>query len=302
MGGLWANGLTNGTGLCSGIDGGLLWHDMATQPGLVYNVSGSGFADGTAVLTGVWGANQYIYAVAKCKGTDTNPEIELRLRSTIAHNNINGYEGDFACNSAAGQFVHIVRWNGGFADFSTLTPGNSNGVSTGDIVEFMVNGSCVFNIKINNVAKGTATDCTFTGGNPGVGSEQGTGLGTDNGWTSYYATDSLVTVQPTCDHATGNYGTSFSNQCGTTSPGIIAVCWTSNGTTPVTNGLGTGCSNGTLMTNNGTVTIGSSQTFNIVAGTASLSDSTMNSYTYTIGSPPTSPSAPMTVIMSQLRK
>lgn len=281
--GNWQLGKSAGSGACTGIAGGLDWNDMATQPGFVYNITGSGTSDGTAVVTGAWGADMYIRGIAKCNGSDTNPEIEFRVKTTITAHSITGYEGDFACNSVAGQFIHIVRWNGPQGNFTTLTPGNSNGVSTGDVVEMLyTSGTCVMNIKVNGAAKGTATDCTYTTGNPGVGSEQSVGASTDQGWTSFYATDSLVTIAPTCDHATGTYGSSFTNTCSTTSPGTVILCW-STSTTPVTNAAGTGCSTGTSLANGGSITISATQTFNIVAGTSSLSDSSTTTYSYTIG-------------------
>lgn len=190
-GGSWQNGKTNGTGSCAGIIGGIDWNDMAKQPGFAYNVNGSGFSDGTAIVTGAWGATQYVRGVAKCNGSDTNPEIELRVRSTIAAHSITGYEMDLACNSGAGQFVAIVRWNGPNGNFTVLTPGNSNGVSTGDVVEATAVG-CVLNVYVNRALVATATDCTYSSGAPGIGSEQTTGPGTDNGWLSFYASDEIT--------------------------------------------------------------------------------------------------------------
>lgn len=189
-GGHWQNGKTNGTGACSGIVGGIDWNDMATQPGFVYNVNGSGFSDGTAALTGTWGSSQYIRGIAKCNGSDTNPEIELRTRTTIAAHSITGYEFDLACNSGAGQFIAIVRWNGPNGNFTSLTAGNSFGVSTGDIVEATAFG-CVLSVYVNYTLKVTANDCTYSSGSPGIGSEQSVGPDTDQGWTYFYATDEI---------------------------------------------------------------------------------------------------------------
>lgn len=187
-GGNWQQGKSNGSGACTGIIGGIDWNDMAKQPGFVYNVNGTGFSDGTAIVTGTWGASQWVRGVAKCNGSDTNPEIELRTHTTITAHSITGYEFDFACNSGAGQFIAIVRWNGPNGNFTVLTPGNSNGVSTGDIVDAVQVG-CNLIAYVNGVVKATASDCNYTTGNPGVGSEQSVGADTDQGWSYFYASD-----------------------------------------------------------------------------------------------------------------
>lgn len=89
------------------------------------------------------------------------------------------------------------------------------------------------------------------------------------------------TAPPTCDHASGAYGGSFSNTCSTSSTGTVILCWSTT-TLPITNGAGTGCTTGTSMTNGGSTTISSTETFNIVAGTSTLSDSVETTYSYTI--------------------
>lgn len=92
------------------------------------------------------------------------------------------------------------------------------------------------------------------------------------------------TVQPTCDHGSGTYGGAFTNTCSTSSTGTVILCWATGATVPVTNGSGTGCNTGTQMTNGGSTTISSTETFNIVAGTSTLTDSPETTYSYTINS------------------
>lgn len=269
-GGHWQNGKTNGSGACSGLVGGIDWNDMATSPGFVYNVNGSGFADGTAVLTGVWGPTQYVRGVAKCNGADTNPEIELRLRSTITAHNINGYEIDLACNSGAGQFIAVVRWNGPVNNFFVLTPGNSFGVSTGDVVEAWIVG-CNITVKVNyKQLFPTVSDCTFAGGAPGIGSEQTAGPSTDQGWTSFYASDSLPwlgVIDPSRAIDWRNAGLPSSYADGET---------TVNGWTPPTGRTQSGstinCTNsaGDVTAINAAIAAASPATYVLVNGTCSI--------------------------------
>jgi len=66
------------------------------------------------------------------------------------------------------------------------------------------------------------------------------------------------------------------------SGGTIILCYTTNGATPVTNGLGTGCTTGTSLANGGTVTASATTTFKAVAGTSTLSDSSVTTAVYMI--------------------
>jgi hypothetical protein len=61
------------------------------------------------------------------------------------------------------------------------------------------------------------------------------------------------------------------------------MCGAESPTTPVTNNAGTGCSVGASLGTGGTepFTVSSAGTFNFVAGTSALSDSSVVSYTYT---------------------
>jgi hypothetical protein len=86
---------------------------------------------------------------------------------------------------------------------------------------------------------------------------------------------------PTFSRAGGNYsGTQTVTITSSTSGAII--CWNTTGS-PATNGLGTDCSTGTVLTNGGSINVSASETVYAVAGTSSLSDSSIGSVAYTIG-------------------
>jgi hypothetical protein len=163
-GGRWINGGTNG------ID----WTDVWSLGGkAIGREVGRTYTDGTALLTGTWGANQQATATVFSSGTvsgDCYPEVELRLRSAIAPHSIRGYEVGFKVTSASDAYLIIVRWNGPYGDFTYLLNAHAAqyGVKDGDVVSAKIVGNVITAYK-NGVVMGTATDNTYTTGSPGVG-------------------------------------------------------------------------------------------------------------------------------------
>lgn len=83
----------------------------------------------------------------------------------------------------------------------------------------------------------------------------------------------------TCSPTSGNVA---STTCTNPNAGTTVQCYTVNGTTPATAGNGTSCTTGTLLTSpSGTISLTSPVTVKIIAGTSTLTDSTVNSYTFT---------------------
>lgn len=90
-------------------------------------------------------------------------------------------------------------------------------------------------------------------------------------------------VAPTCTLAASSYtGPQQIGPCTDANTGTKIQCATIDGTTPVTNGLGTGCTTGWALVSPSYYTVGASETFKIVAGTSTLTDSTVTSLAYTI--------------------
>lgn len=85
-------------------------------------------------------------------------------------------------------------------------------------------------------------------------------------------------VAPSCSPGTGTYGTAQTVTCTNTNSGTTVMCY-STSTTPATNALGTGCATGTQYTT--TIAISSNTTLNVIAGTSTLTDSSVVSYVYT---------------------
>ena len=101
----------------------------------------------------------------------------------------------------------------------------------------------------------------------------------------YQADNATTAATPTCSANcagtyTGSVVVTFANSNG----GTTVMCGAVSPTTPVTNGSGTGCSTGTNIGTGATanVTISSSETYNVVAGTSLLADSSVLSEAYTI--------------------
>lgn len=87
-------------------------------------------------------------------------------------------------------------------------------------------------------------------------------------------------TQPSCTPTSGIVPQTVT--CTNPNSGTTNMCYTTNGSTPVTNTLGTGCTTGTNYTT--AITISVASTLKVVAGTSTLADSSPASYTYSAGS------------------
>lgn len=189
QGGHWVNG---------GVVG-LDWNNVATAGGLAFGTEPNGapnYADSTAILTGTWGPNQTVTATvfsvneSLCTGSCFE-EVELRLRSNISANDITGYEVSFRVQNDGTQYAQVVRWNGALGDFTLIDARSGPGLNNGDTVEATISGSTI-GVYINSNLIFTASDSTYTTGNPGMGFYLQGGsasLQSDYGFTMYSATD-----------------------------------------------------------------------------------------------------------------
>ena len=92
-----------------------------------------------------------------------------------------GYEVNFGVSHA---YLQIVRWNGPLADFTYLGSsctyssvcGQVAGftVQNGDVAKATISGSTI-RVYVNGTLRATATDGTYTTGNPGIGYNYGCG-------------------------------------------------------------------------------------------------------------------------------
>jgi hypothetical protein len=103
---------------------------------------------------------------------------------------------------------------------------------------------------------------------------------------AYVITSGPQATSPSCTPGSGSSSSPITVTCSNPNSGTTIMCYTENGTTPATNGTGTACSSGTALSGaSGNITISSTTaTLNVVAGTSTLSDSTVSSYgAYIIG-------------------
>lgn len=184
-GGKWING---------GVVG-LDWTNISTTPGLAIGHEGDiPFSDATAILAGMWKADQEaeatVYALSPT--VSCGQEVELRLRTSIAAHSITGYEVSFS--TAFGGLL-IARWNGSLGDFDVLLNQSGMIAKNGDVVRATIVGN-VISAYVNGVLVGQATDSTYASGSPGMGFNFVDGVAgcaganADYGFTSFSALDS----------------------------------------------------------------------------------------------------------------
>ncbi len=154
---------------------GLDWGNISTKPGYATGIAGpKRFGDSVALLTGDWPANQSVEEVVDRRKITRYPEVSMRLRSSLAKHNCDGYEISFSLRNDDTAYLIIVRWSGPLADFTYLvnTQGKQYGVKTGDVVKATIVGNEIKAYK-NGVLMGTAKDNTFIHGTPGFGFNEG---------------------------------------------------------------------------------------------------------------------------------
>jgi hypothetical protein len=171
---------------------GLDWTLVNTSGGLAYGTqSGSrGFDDSYAYLSGFpadQAASGVIHLDSRIDRSTTH-EVEILLRWSDAAHDAHGYE----CNLAYdGSYVEIVRWNGGLGSFTYLNRGSAPaGVHEGDTLRAQIVGNTI-TVSLNGTQLVSATDSTFTSGNPGMGFWRGAPNGAfagDYGFTRFVAT------------------------------------------------------------------------------------------------------------------
>lgn len=95
-------------------------------------------------------------------------------------------------------------------------------------------------------------------------------------------TGATQAASPTCVPGSGTYAGGQGVICTNPNTGTTIQCYTTNGSTPQTNGAGTLCIVGTSLASGGTIVVSSSVTLKLVAGTSTLTDSAVASYAYVI--------------------
>jgi hypothetical protein len=146
------------------------------------------------LLTGPWGSNQTV-TVTLYRGDvyeGDYPEVEIRLRSTLAPHSCTGYEALWSLRTDSSCYLSIVKWNGAFGDFVHVASisGAEFAITNGTTLRASVIGSRI-SMFINDALVLEATDITYTDGNPGVGFDHNGPSWEDDtfGFASFTATD-----------------------------------------------------------------------------------------------------------------
>ena len=194
-GGNWINGTSASTS----------WASVRTTTSFAFGNSTVGtYGDATALVTGSWGPEQTVQATVHIVSPPTSgdAEVELRLRSAISPNSINGYEILCSVNPNS-VYLQIVKWMGPINSFSYVQQGGSTLCREGDVLKATITTttsggttSAVIKAYVNDVLTLTGTDTNVGGtgpylsGSPGVGFyNHGGSDPTMYGFSSFTASD-----------------------------------------------------------------------------------------------------------------
>jgi len=172
------------------INVGLDWTPVVTAASNAYGTHhNTGYNDSYAHLSG-FAPDQSIRGTVFKTGTFTeHQEIELHLRWADSAHVARGYEILIEANNL---YSSIVRWNGALGDFTILADYSiPRAPVTGDVLEAKITGGTI-TVLFNGTIVGTATDSTWTTGDPGIGFFSRDPTGEPNSrfaWSDIAATD-----------------------------------------------------------------------------------------------------------------
>jgi hypothetical protein len=170
------NPLSEGGRWINGKSVGLKWNNVKTVGGGAYGaqfvgLGGSRYDDCLAHLNTNFGPDQYaqgtVSRVAGYRNPSDKHEIELLLRFQITAENARGYEVLWGQDGE----IYIVRWNGPRGDYTALKgikDSAANMAVDGDVLRAEITGN-VIRVYRNGTLMVSATDSTYSSGQPGIG-------------------------------------------------------------------------------------------------------------------------------------
>lgn len=173
---------------------GLNWNNVQTVPGRAFAADFVGvpsrYNDPIAHLNTSFTGNQYaqgtVYRVPGYRNLIDKHEIELLLRFQITASSARGYEILWGQDGE----IFVVRWNGPLGNYTPLNgiPDSPSRVAVdGDVLRAEITGN-VIKVFRNGVLMVTATDSTFSTGQPGIGFWPTAGSSLASyGWKSFQA-------------------------------------------------------------------------------------------------------------------
>ncbi len=191
---------------------------------------------------------------------------------------------------------NIISTCGTGAISGTTTHDNNNSYNTGASCPGETHGVCSNPLYVSTSTPYVDTNFKLQSGSPSIAAGLNLYSSVPSTDTDYFGTarptsaaydqgfEQTTTVTqaaaPTFSPPAGTYtGTQTVAITSSTSGAII--CWNTTGS-PATNGSGTACTTGTSLSNGGTISVAANETVYAVAGTASLTDSTVASAVYAI--------------------
>lgn len=167
---------------------GMNWTQVRTADGIAFGSNGitNTYDDSYAYLSGFSADQQGEATVYRSPTLIGKPhEVELLLRWADSPGNARGYE----CLTNHLGAVHIVRWNGRFADFTVLGDGSvGRALVSGDVIKANVIGN-VISVYVNGALIVRVKDSVWRTGQPGIGFFRRTqGASPDLAFTNYMAT------------------------------------------------------------------------------------------------------------------
>ena len=213
------------------------WTNIQTTPAFAFGTEAATHAnldDSTAMLLGTWGAPQEIWGVVVAPtAANTDKELELRTRLTMASHSITGYEWQMTSfqSTTSGCDIGLQRWNGPINNFTAVTcthllTGAGVCLHTSDVVRATSIGN-THDLYINGVHAENCSDSTDTTGSPGIGTFIGSGAGLSNdfGFSSITATDTPFAFVQSASHDVSTSGTTVAATMGAnTTTGDIIWC------------------------------------------------------------------------------
>lgn len=217
-------------------------------------------------------------------GTTYTTTVSVAASETVKA--IGSLSGD--TDSAVGSAAYVIQAQAATPTFSPVAGTYSSiqsvtiSTSSGTVICYTTNGTT----PATNGTTGCTTGTKFVSA-VSVGVNEtikaiagGTGLVDSTVGSAVYVINTVATPASCTPTFQTTAGPTITVNCTNPNSGTTIMCYTENGTSPTTNGVGTSCGVGTPLTgSSNNITISNSvTTLKIIAGTSTLTDSTVNTY------------------------
>lgn len=277
-------------------------YDGSTLTLNMFDVTASGSCPGASCFTQTWsnvsipsqvdGTTGYIGMVMSTGGASAYPLEVTGWTYTV--NSATASPGSTATSAGSSTAANptFSPIPGTYSSAQTVTISCATGSSN---IAYTLGASGLTLLPLANNLGGTAVGTTYSSpvtisstntlyANCGVNNSTNTGY-LPSGVVQGLYTIAAGATAPSCTPTSGSSSSPITVICTNSNAGTTIMCYTEDGTTPITNGSGTGCSHGTSLSgSSNNITISSTvTTLDVVAGTSTLADSTVSSYgAYTI--------------------